>query len=496
MAANGSNNRRVMIIGADGLRPDLLDTTLMPTVGSLMASGVRGTNHHAVYPSHTRVNASTLSTGVSPGRHGIVANTMLAPFATEDHVIDTSNYQHLDALDLHSDGNAQLVPSLADLLAARGERVAVAASSSGGASLLWSRNHRGRIVNVNTAFGIADLYDLREKLGEVPDPAWPQIPRAEYATRAVTDLFLHDRANRVVVMWLNEPDASLHKYGLGSPETIEAMRGVDRCVAAILAEMDAQGVREDFDIFFISDHGHSTVESHNTLRDYLAAAARDLGAGTLPPLSTASDFVYATPGTPEPSAAQLAPLVDWLVHQEWCDIVFAGRDDLEQLPGVLSLQEVWGGASNARRPLLAVSPVWSQETNEHGIPGKVSTLTTQAALRSSHGSASPFDMHATFIASGPSFREGLVNDLPTGAIDLTPTILTLLGLDLPEVLDGRVLWETLRQPEGEPGDPEDILLEPFAPANGSTSRARLHRVGSSTYLDGSLGRKPVSETAE
>ncbi len=61
-------NRRVLIFGADGLRPDLIDRALMPNVARLEASGVRFADHHAVYPSHTRVNASTLSTGTTPSR--------------------------------------------------------------------------------------------------------------------------------------------------------------------------------------------------------------------------------------------------------------------------------------------------------------------------------------------------------------------------------------------------------------------------------------------
>lgn len=485
MALGSNGTRRVMIIGADGLRPDLLDTNLMPSVGRLITDGVRFTDHHAVYPSHTRVIASTLATGTTPGKHGIVANTMLVPDATEDHIVDTSNYQHLDALDSFTNGQAQLVPSLADILAERGERIAVAASSTGGAGLLWTRNHRSRLVNVNTAYGIADLYDLREKLGEVPGVAWPQIARADYATRAVTDLYLHDPMNRVIVLWLNEPDSTLHKYGLGAPETIEAMRGVDRCVGAVLDEMDRQGVRDSFDILFMSDHGHSTVESHNTLREYLAQARRKIGA--LPALTTASDYVYAAPGAPEPSAADLEPLVDWLVHQEWCDIVFAGREDLEQLPGVLSLRRVWHGASNERRPLLAVSPAWSDAANEHGVPGSVATLTTQSALRSSHGSASPYDMHATLVASGPRIREGVESRLPTGATDITPTILALLGLEIPDTVDGRVLWEALRHPGGEPEEEGYDTLEPLTAGNGPSPSVRLHRVGSTTYVDGSLG---------
>jgi len=484
MHPNGASTRRILVIGADGLRPDLLDPEVMPNVAALATGGVRFTNHHAVYPSHTRVNMSALASGTTPGQHGIVANTMLVPGATDDHVIDTSNYQHLDALDRFSHGNMLYMPTLGDYLPDDG-RVAVAGSGSGGSNLLWTRKDRSRIINTNTAFGIADLYDLREKLGEIPEPGYPQVARANYATRAVTDIYLDDPRNRVIVLWLNEPDASLHRFGLGAPKVTEAMRGVDACVGHILAAMSQRGIRDAFDIFFISDHGHSTVQSHNTLREYLAVAARDLGH-ELPPLTTASDYIYAAPGTPEPSTADLAPLVEWLQAQDWCDLVLAGREDLESLPGILSLRRVWNGSITDRRPLLAVSPRWSSDTNDHGVPGMVAALTTQAALKSSHGSTSPYDMHALAIANGPHFQPDVVSDLPTGAIDLMPTILSLLGQPLPPHLDGRVLWEGLVSAEGETEPAIDVELTPQHPAPGRNPALQLHQVGHTTYLHGSL----------
>ncbi|HYI16873.1 MAG TPA: alkaline phosphatase family protein [Thermomicrobiales bacterium] len=484
MGEGRTNSRRVLVIGADGLRPDLVDPAVMPNLARLAEGGVRFSDHHAVYPSHTRVNMSALASGTTPGRHGIVANTMIVPGATDDHIIDTSSYQHIDALGRISGGEALHVPTLGEYLP-DGGRVAVAGTSSGGSNLLWTHKDRSRIVNTNTAYGIADLYDLREKLGEIPAPAYPDAERLRYATRAVTELFLDDPRNRVIVLWLDEPDSCLHRFGLGSPEVTLAMAGVDACLGQIVAAMERRGIRDAFDIFFISDHGHSTVQAHNTLREYLALAASELGR-ELPPLTTASDYIYTVPGTQEPSAADLAPLVEWLQAQVWCDIVMAGREDVETLPGVLSLRAVWNGVLTPRRPLLAVSPRWTRNVNEHGIPGTVAALTTQSALKSSHGSASPFDMHALCIANGPSFLAGHVSDLPTGAIDLTPTVLTLLALPLPDHLDGRVLWEGLAAPEGEPGAVSTETLTPQVPGSGRQAALQLDRVGGTTYLHGSV----------
>jgi arylsulfatase A-like enzyme len=485
-----SNARRVLIIGADGLRPDLVDPQLMPNVAALAAGGVRAPDHHAVYPTHTRVNISALATGTVPGRHGIVANTMLVPHATEDHIIDTGNYQHINALEEASGGHALLVPSLGDLLAARGERVAVAATSSGGAAMLWTHRHLSRMVNTNTTYGIADLYDLRDKLGELPakERGAPQLQTQAYATAAVTQLYLADARNRVIVLWMNEPDTSFHYAGLGSPEAVEALRMVDRCVGEILAAMEKQGVRDQFDIFFISDHGHSTVEAHNTLREYVLQAQKEIGR-TLPPLAMASDYIYARPGTPEPSADELAPLVEWLLEQPWAGVVLGGTPELAALPGVLPLAALWNGQLNGRRPLLAVSPRWRDNPNEHGVVGSVQSLTTQSALRSSHGSLSPYDLHATLIANGPSFRRGAHSTLPTGAIDLLPTVLTLLGLPLHAPLDGRVLWELFEQPQGDVLDRghDEVVVSANGPHhNGAGGKVLLHKVGPSSYVHGAL----------
>jgi hypothetical protein len=60
-----------------------------------------------------------------------------------------------------------------------------------------------------------------------------------------------------------------------------------------------------------------------------------------------------------------------------------------------------------------------------------------------HGSFSPIDVHNTLIAYGPDFREDLVDSLPTGNVDVAPTVASILGLSLPHA-DGRPLLEALR----------------------------------------------------
>ena len=72
-------------------------------------------------------------------------------------------------------------------------------------------------------------------------------------------------------------------------------------------------------------------------------------------------------------------------------------------------------------------------------------LLTSAQLARSvaaeHGLAE--HVHNTLIATGPDFRKGFVDELPTGNADLAPTILSILGIKDPGSMDGRILQEAL-----------------------------------------------------
>src|SRR5258708_5216122 len=60
-----------------------------------------------------------------------------------------------------------------------------------------------------------------------------------------------------------------------------------------------------------------------------------------------------------------------------------------------------------------------------------------------HASLSHYDMHNTLIAAGPDIRAGWVDKLPSGNVDVAPTVLAILGIPASEPLDGRVLCEAL-----------------------------------------------------
>ena len=77
------------------------------------------------------------------------------------------------------------------------------------------------------------------------------------------------------------------------------------------------------------------------------------------------------------------------------------------------------------------------------VSGKLGTTFNNAANnRGMHGSFSPIDVHNTLVAMGPDFKAGFTDTLPSGNVDVAPTVAALLGLSLPQA-DGRPLLEAL-----------------------------------------------------
>src|ERR1700745_2849277 len=74
-----ANGHHQLIIVVDGLRPDYVTADVMPNLLALGQRGIVFANHHSVFPTVTRVNASSISTGAYPERHGLLGNSVFFP---------------------------------------------------------------------------------------------------------------------------------------------------------------------------------------------------------------------------------------------------------------------------------------------------------------------------------------------------------------------------------------------------------------------------------
>jgi arylsulfatase A-like enzyme len=107
------------------------------------------------------------------------------------------------------------------------------------------------------------------------------------------------------------------------------------------------------------------------------------------------------------------------------------------VPGTLSFETArW---NHPRSGQILVSANWTDEANAAGFRG----TTTQGGV-AGHGTSSPFDIHNTLIAAGPDFRERATSEVPTGNVDIAPTLLHLLGVPAPPTMAGRIIHESFR----------------------------------------------------
>ena len=206
-------------------------------------------------------------------------------------------------------------------------------------------------------------------------------------------------------------------------------------------------MREQTDILLVSDHGFSTVLSVVDLADSL----RNAGFKASREFKTApangdimvvdnggSVLVYVTGHDQK----VIGNLVKFLQSWPYTGVIFTRQT----LPGTFTLAQAHLDAAAA--PDVLVSMRWNADRNDAGAPGElVIDFSPYAPGQGMHGSLSAFDMHNTFVAAGPDFRSGIVDHLPTGNVDVAPTVLWILGVKPPKPMDGRVVLEAMTVPE-------------------------------------------------
>lgn len=93
-------------------------------------------------------------------------------------------------------------------------------------------------------------------------------------------------------------------------------------------------------------------------------------------------------------------------------------------------------------------------------------------------------MNNTLLCRGPSFRKGERILSPSGNIDVMPTVLDLLGVTVPESIDGRVLEEAFSDFEGEiVSETREYVATRKTEKHTYEQSIVVSRVDNSIYLD-------------
>lgn len=423
--------RRHLLIVVDGLRPDYITADVMPNLTALGKRGVVFHRHHAVYPTVTRVNAASISTGAYPEVHGLLGNAVFFPHVDPARFLDTSNRKSLVKI-AETEGRLLTAPTLGESLQAAGRKMLVVSSGSTGSAFL----------NNHTVSGGAILhyqYTLPEHLRE--DMKILGIPPAEDAPGALdryaVDAFLKVGLPRVepsvTVMWLSGLDSVAHDKGIGDSATVEILRQVDGQIRRVEDGLRAAGLFDSYDIWVTSDHGFSTHTGAVDLDAIVKPLARSL-PDHLPRIVANGGAIYVRDG----DETAVAAIVSGLQQTAGVGAIFTravqpGSFD-GRVSGTLSFDAVrWNHERSAQ---VLFSPDWTDRPNAHGLRGTAANEGTAG-----HGSSSPWDIHNTLIAAGPDLKAGVAVDMPSANVDFAPTFLKLLGIAIPSSMQGRALEE-------------------------------------------------------
>jgi predicted AlkP superfamily pyrophosphatase or phosphodiesterase len=463
-----------LVIVVDGLRPDYVTPQVMPRLYRLGQRGIVFGAHHSVFPTVTRVNASSFVTGTYPETHGLMGNTIYVPSADPAQVLDTGERENLERV-ARSEGRLLTAPTLGELLQRSGMKLLGVSSGSTGSSFLL--NHTvsgGAVIHTDYALPASLASEVASALGPAPPHATPNDAQNQRAVDAYLKVGLDTIHPDVTLMWLNDPDGTAHENGIGAPITRTSLSLVDGGIGRIEDTLRRKGLLDRTNIIVTSDHGFSTHTGGFRLESLVEPLARPMADGTKD-IVVAEGAIYLR-GTADP--ARISAIVAALQRTPEVGAIFtrppAGGGIEGVVPGTLSFDVArW---NHPRSGDILASANWTDRKNAAGFAG----TTTQAGV-AGHGSSSPFDIHNTLIAAGPDFREHSTSNAPTSNVDIAPTLLRLLGLPAPN-MTGRVIEEGLRN--GRPAPAVTRSTETVKTPDGSyVLTASISAVAGSRYLD-------------
>jgi arylsulfatase A-like enzyme len=459
-AAASERPALVIVLVIDGLRPDSVTPAVMPNLDRLKNAGVWYTNAHSIFPTVTRVNTASITTGMLPLHHGIASNSLYLP-AVSKRVLSNGDYRNLLKLGEANGGRVVGPKSLHEYLqAASINYIAVSSGSTGNALLLnpTAPYGNGQLINggfeggARVAFPDGLNAELLRKFGMVKggedgDQALLWIERV------LREHVLETMRPQVIIDWMGRSDSAQHSHGVGSPQALAALRLIDGQIGLLLQRLRQLNLEDKTDIIVTCDHGFDYEPQADLL-----APLRDSGVA-------ADDVVIDNEGgatllyVKNHDAETISRLVAKFQASDTTNAIFvaakrpSGAKSLCSpgavkgfVPGTFALDLAAECLPDSSGPDLIVTHRWTADPSPFGVPGtQLVPGTVGQPARNGHGGLNPYVTHSTLLAVGPDFAQRKVVDLPAGNQDITPTLLTLQGLPLPPALDGRVLSEAFRK---------------------------------------------------
>lgn len=470
---------RTLIVFFDGLRPDYITREQMPNLYAFREKACYGAQHHSVFPTVTRVNASSYSTGSYPATHGLMGNTVYFPQVDPAKGLNTGEASEMMKVADATGGNLLTAISLGEILKENGHEMMVFSSGSSGQALMQNHKVAGSIINTSLILPESIRQKVIGELGPIPPNAKPNKQQHTWITNGLIRYGLRVDGPLVSAIWFSDPDGAAHSDGIGSPLAIESLKSVDHEFGRIISALNSSGLTNSFNIIISTDHGFVTYIGKQAFADFLVNEGLKA--------TKESQDVVVTEGAVyvnNHDAEKIKKIVVALQAQEWVGALFTRAKSEGSthgfIEGTLSFDAVhWNHKERAADILVSYN--WSDKANAAGYKGS-----SYANGVAGHGSMSPYEIDIALLASGPSFKRQFNSQLPSSNVDIVPTLLYIHKMAIPQNMNGRVLHELLIEKEKlAPMQPEIEITETSTKYQGGIYRLTLNRtiLGKHKYVN-------------
>ena len=433
----GANkDRHVVLVSIDGFPARLWNDpdVSIPNLRKLAADGARAeamttSNPSVTWPSHT-----TMVTGVTPRKHGVLANGLIIrqgpgkpptiePWVDKPKLVFATTLYDL----AHAAG----------LTSAESDWVAITRAKTINWSFAELPDPDGKVEREMIAAGVATREDF-VAMGMGPNRRKVQF-RDEMWTRAACFMFKQHAPNLLLYHTLTT-DSTHHRFGAGSDPSLTALAFADRLLGDLVRTVEASGRRDRTTFIVTTDHGFKKVDKYVYPNVAFKQAGLIQVAG--PTITRADAYVLPLGGmglvyvTDPARQAELLPKLKELL----------GRT--EGIARVIDAQDAHSlgmpkPGENAGMGELILYPKDGHAFSAAATGPKV--VGPAVNYGGSHGyhNGDP-ELDGIFVASGAGIKKGMMVDRVSN-LDIAPTIARILGLDLGPV-DGRVLENILTAP--------------------------------------------------
>lgn len=376
----GQSGPYLILISIDGFRWDYMGRYPTPNMDRIATAGSMAERLLPVFPTLTFPNHYSIATGLYPDHHGIVANNFPDPAR--------NTWYSLKKRETVEDGRFY-----------GGEPIWVTAESQGLVSAAF--------FFVGTEAAIKGVSPTHWRSFD------KKIAGQDRVDQVLTWLEKPE-LNRphMLTLYFEDVDDNSHWFGPGSSENIEAISRVDTYIGRLLDGLEKLPYAHMINVILLSDHGQGTFLENQTI--YLLADHVNLDDTRI---VEGGSYLFLHFDHDDPARA--ADIVA-TVNNSWeHGRAYQPQDTPAQ----------WHIGSNPRFPDVILMPdagyaVISTEGKTHKIN------------KGDHGWAPETpDMHGFFVACGPNIKPGVTLGAVNN-IDIYPLMLSILGLDAPDIVDG------------------------------------------------------------